>query len=127
MTQDFGMLVDRDAARKIYVMLRALPRTTTSTCECGIVHTQSSLQIYPKCDKCGEYDKIYSLGAGLDLQDLIKMILGWAGVPEDWQDSIPIHPEDDQSEEWTRWDTYFKVTPEEIEAMREYGIKERKD
>jgi len=125
MAQDFGMLVDSDAAREIYVMLRALPRTTTSTCECGIVHTQPSLKIYPECEKCGEYDKIYSLGVGFDLQDLIKIILGWAGVPEDRQNSITIHPEDDQSEHWKDWDTYFKVTAEEIEAMRDHCISER--
>ena len=127
MTQDFGMIVDHDAARQIYVMLRALPRTTTSTCECGVVHTQSSLKLYPECDKCGEYDKIYGLGAGLDLQFLIKMILGWAGIPEDRQHSIPIHPEDETSEDWKWGDNYFKVTPEEIEAMRNNCIGERED
>ena len=127
MTQDFAMLVDDDAARKIYVMLRALPRTTTSTCACGTVHTQSSLKLYPECEKCGEYDKIYSLGAGLDMQYLIKMVLGWAGVPVDRQESILIHPEDDQTEEWKWGDKYFKVTPEEIEVMRDNCIFEREE
>lgn len=103
-------------------MLRALPRTTQSTCECGIVHTHSTLKLYPECKKCGEYDKIYSLGSGVDLQYLIKMVLGWAGVPEQSQESLQIHPENQNHESWKDWDVYFNVTPDEIAAIRKECI-----
>ena len=119
MTERFGFVLDRDAVRKVYVKLRAFPRTTHSTCACGITHTQSSLKLYPTCEHCGEYDKIYNLGAGIELQSLIEMILGWAGIPKHCQESVPIHPEDFPSEDWTHWDKYFDVTPEEIEAERD--------
>lgn len=121
--------IDSNWARHIYLHLRALPRFFTMNCECGPFKV-SSLAMYAECPRCDFHDKIRHRGGGSEFQDIIIMVAQWLGMKDrSLMDSLKLHPDDDGAPvDWeaTRLDTYYKVTQEEIDALRaEYSADDR--
>ena len=57
----------------------------------------------------------------MEIQDLILMTAKWLGLaPGDDQPmhSLKLHADDlGKAVDWSEWDQYFKVTPEELQAL----------
>jgi len=113
--------IDSNLVRYIYLHLRALPRFFTVNCECGPFKV-SSLAIYAECPRCGFLEKIRHRGGGSEFQDIIIMVAQWLGMNDrSLMDSLKLHPNDDGAPiDWeaSGHDAYFKITQEEIDALR---------
>lgn len=59
MNEHFGFQIsDGTTIRELYLMIRTFPRYYKFQCDCGVVHTQSALQMYAECVKCGQGERI---------------------------------------------------------------------
>ena len=106
-------------------MLRTFPRFYKFKCNCvdDNVHTISSLNMYAECPKCGYGDKLYHKAAGDEIHAVIFLVMTWLGIPADRHLELGLHPDDVEKEiDWSKLDKNFKVTPEEIEAVRAKNI-----
>ena len=120
--------IDSDLVRDAYLKMRILPRFLVYECECGPMKV-SSLAMYVDCPKCRYGDKIRHLGGGMEVQDLILMAAQWLGLAsgdDSPMHSLKLHADDlGKVVDWSEWDRYFKVTPEELQALSdEFALDE---
>lgn len=74
--------------------IRALPRWSLRTCECGEKVRTCALQIYSICPACGSKGKQRAFGAiGTEIQDTIDAVLEWAGEGEGLEALLKRHQE----------------------------------
>lgn len=114
-----------NSLRELYLMLRTFPRIYEFKCKCSTdnVHKISALNIYAECQKCGYDDKLYHKADGDEIHDVIFLVMKWLGIEDENQLNLGLHPDDVEKEiDWSKLDKRFKVTPEEIEAVRAENI-----
>ena len=118
-------LSQTNSLRELYLMLRTFPRFYKFKCDCGKVHTISSLNMYAECSDCGYGDKLYHKAGGDEIHDVIFLVLKWLGIPDEKHLELGLHPADVEKEiDWSKLDKRFKISPEEIEAFRSENIYE---
>ncbi len=120
----FGYQIsDGTTLRELYLMIRTFPRHYKFECSCGVVHTQSSLEMYAECSNCGDGGKLYHFAGGHEIHAVIEWVLLWLGIPNDKIRNLNLHPDDIEKEiDWSEYDKYFRVTAEDIEACRKQNI-----
>ena len=127
MNEKLGFQIsDKTTIRELYLMLRTFPRRYQFKCDCGVIHTLSSLEMWVECPKCGYDDKLYHFASGEEIHDVVLWVLHWLGVPQDKATKLNLHPDDiDKEVDWSRHDEYFQITAEEIEACRKENIQKQ--
>ena len=120
----FGYQIgDNTTIRELYLMIRTFPRHYKFECKCGVIHTQSSLEMYVECSECGDCVKLYHFAAGEEIHAVIEWVLLWLGIPKDKLLDLNLHPDDVEKEiDWSQHDKYFRVTAQDIEACRKQNI-----
>ena len=87
-------LSQTNSLRELYLMLRTFPRFYKFKCDCGKVHTISSLNMYAECSECGYGDKLYHKAGGDEIHDVIFLVLKWLGIPDEKHLELGLHLED---------------------------------
>jgi len=123
--EQFGFQIsDKTTVRELYLMLRTFPRRYQFKCNCGVVHTQSSLEMWAECSKCGYDNKLYHFADGQEIHDVASWVLLWLGVPKEKVAKLNLHPEDFEKEvDWSEYDRLFHITAEDIEACRKENMQ----